>query len=1352
MSTIHFYLTDKYLAVANTGQPFTPEGLDAICYMHQSSKGSIPFSSPKDAQEKIEELRQECFQDFKNNKLLKQEIGAQENVRDDYRGRILIELIQNADDAAMDRDNPEEYIGYKGIGFKAILNISKSPRIHSGYLHCKFSPNLFLNDFKHRIEEGAEVPVLRLPFPASVEEEDSKVNELIKLYDTVIILPFTTDNTFHLFLREWEKTVSDPRVLLFLHNAEKVLWERQGTNKTVWYSNRDGSRVRFETNPEMEELPTLWEIFKRGRSALAVPLDTEIKLQPVNDYPNIRVYFPTDDLNPFPFMVHVCLSLDQGRKHVHFDGDDEEVKGALQNVAELVCKLLSSVPEAGLWLDFLRPRTDPDDMRGLERLLWEVVVEKVRQLPIPETDGLTLESVRLCPDEDIHWTWLAWRGGRFELWSRFKGLIAKHRSDNLNSLPFLPPGVDNEDREQTILSINPDARLSREKLQELPLIPVEGFAEPVAPARTALFLPPDKVIPIPPMEIHLNFLSKSFIESVRAQSEADALENFLIETLGVEKFEPLKVVERAVLPVLKEGNQPGELLKFLRDLVEPTLKKEDLTFDWKSPVRKELAKHCHIPVRGGGTRPAIEVYAGDDWTGDKLLEHIYGNRQDRSFLEPPPKDEKERERREKLYRWLGVGWCPKVLDVELHPAEPKQYKGPKWEGDTFPVENPPPLWDDHCRRDLRPDDQNEIRKARLRQDWMLDGDESALRSSGAFRCIADNWSYYNKYKEAVYFRSNNRKLDNDDVGKSGDSYLAYLLKNIPWIPAKSAKTLQKASEVFVPGEVLNVLGGLVYEVDAELQEEFRSSIGIRKDKEDLTDEDWHRWLGRATSWDPSAKKKDRDAIDKLYRVALNHWQAPKLSLKPWKGPVWAVESLPDGQKLWELIEGRDEVLFLDRSDFLNLRLKGLRVFPITLGRFEGKAEKLFQLQRLSKHLIGIPEPKDENDLLSTVLLQQRNNRLLYLQAYLDKLYEDDEKKLSEKIELIQSLKIRVKRELNVQFLMSQRHLDSPQAMEAFYDASEKTLWLKSELFLDNGKPSNRAWEWLAKSLVYCADLSLDQIDTIKNLLTYSDQDLEGKLLDLGLTKPDIEEVRQKSIRQIRDEEEPKVLEDIPRPDTPETPVERTQGVLAKEGLGLPREVGIPTTEGPPYSPPSGHPGRDQARREKGLEAEAWIRKEIKGRLVPEGWEISERSERDLEDRESDIVIRHTVFGEFHIEAKHAKAGSIYWSEKQVAKAGDLVGRYFMVILEPEGDGYKEHWLGNPLKDLLSFNRDGTWVWYQDRRDGVPLITPAWEMPGERPSLTKNPSIFYFHIRIERNKLQQIAHDFSEIRNKLELGS
>ena len=190
-ASIHALLTDEYLAVANRGRPFTREGLRAVCQAHLSPKsgyGATPIKDEGDAEAFLQEIRQQRLDAYQSCPSdLAEHARAEDVLRSEYAGRILPELLQNAYDAIS--ANP---IGSKGVGFKAVLNVCEGPRIHSGPLHCGFDRARSRKELRGGglLYSNENVPLMRLPFPASKSIETDPVRDLIAKYDTVIILPF----------------------------------------------------------------------------------------------------------------------------------------------------------------------------------------------------------------------------------------------------------------------------------------------------------------------------------------------------------------------------------------------------------------------------------------------------------------------------------------------------------------------------------------------------------------------------------------------------------------------------------------------------------------------------------------------------------------------------------------------------------------------------------------------------------------------------------------------------------------------------------------------------------------------------------------------------------------------------------------------------------------------------------------------------------------------------------------------------------------------------------------------------------------------------------------------------------
>jgi hypothetical protein len=151
---------------------------------------------------------------------LKEDVGQESQIAQDYRGRLIYELLQNADDAmssvasetaniafvlddndlwvansgrpldgpdvrglcgiSASRKGQSGYrrasIGHKGMGFKSVLEITDAPEVYSTTISFRFGPADAVRAVKQLIDEGfidtvTRAPVTRFPWPVNGEPE-----------------------------------------------------------------------------------------------------------------------------------------------------------------------------------------------------------------------------------------------------------------------------------------------------------------------------------------------------------------------------------------------------------------------------------------------------------------------------------------------------------------------------------------------------------------------------------------------------------------------------------------------------------------------------------------------------------------------------------------------------------------------------------------------------------------------------------------------------------------------------------------------------------------------------------------------------------------------------------------------------------------------------------------------------------------------------------------------------------------------------------------------------------------------------------------------------------------------------
>jgi len=151
---------------------------------------------------------------------LKEDVGQESQIAQDYRGRLIYELLQNADDAmssagseaahivfVLDNDdlwvansgrplneadvrglcgisasskgqsgNRRASIGHKGMGFKSVLEITDAPEVYSTTIAFRFGAAEAVRAVKELINEGkidtvSRAPITRFPWPIENEPE-----------------------------------------------------------------------------------------------------------------------------------------------------------------------------------------------------------------------------------------------------------------------------------------------------------------------------------------------------------------------------------------------------------------------------------------------------------------------------------------------------------------------------------------------------------------------------------------------------------------------------------------------------------------------------------------------------------------------------------------------------------------------------------------------------------------------------------------------------------------------------------------------------------------------------------------------------------------------------------------------------------------------------------------------------------------------------------------------------------------------------------------------------------------------------------------------------------------------------
>jgi hypothetical protein len=307
---------------------------------------------------------------------------AQELIRQQYTGRYPFELLQNANDAASQYDgrrrvlfvltesalvvanhgqgfgeaevraicslgrsskDPRKSIGYKGLGFKSVGEITTRPQIYSppycfgfdaGRVHAEVSAVL-----GYEVPGGQHLPVYAFPFPLSVEDagEDAALvaGLLTDGFATVMRLPFGEEVSRTTVATHIEDLLG-PQLLLFLDSTDSLevrggredfaaesvrehhvdhdlVMIQHGGLSEQWLVFR--RRVPITDRSLVRRLGEAWHDVTEVGTAVAVPLDASARPIGGSARP-LHVYFPLEDTASLPIVLHADFALDLDRRHV----------------------------------------------------------------------------------------------------------------------------------------------------------------------------------------------------------------------------------------------------------------------------------------------------------------------------------------------------------------------------------------------------------------------------------------------------------------------------------------------------------------------------------------------------------------------------------------------------------------------------------------------------------------------------------------------------------------------------------------------------------------------------------------------------------------------------------------------------------------------------------------------------------------------------------------------------------------------------------------------------------------------------------------------------------------------------
>ncbi len=747
---------------------------------------------------------------------------------------------------------------------------------------------------------------------------------------------------------------------------------------------------------------------------------------------------------------------------------------------------------------------------------------------------------------------------------------------------------------------------------------------------------------------------------------------------------------------------------------------------WDNDRQNRIAKALYLPT-DKGWMPAQKCYAGELWDGPDSFDDFFKEISDRGILNPLEDWEESFKNEDRSIikgnlRYAGISWEPKVLKFEAKTEQDEiVFKGnrkypPNYWKDLIPDS----YWEEYCNSlpILKFYNKNEFeREAKLKIQWAIEYFPDSLPPKALDR-IKFVKPLAERMRDMRYmtFTCSRGGRYNDRVKANRESFAFWQLKKFSWLPCKLS-LIHKENWIsplngYLPGKGL---GGLLPEIDIRLDDNQEgrdiksllvNTLDVRETLPSEKEKIWTEWLEKLPGYatDFSDKEKAIKGVKKLWGKVLTFGDASrfmsidKIPCKVWQDENEILEFRSKSKVYWV-----DKGYLNERSTRSALLKNGYSLFILELQEGE-RINYLFKVERLSEKISSDDYYEKKNEDLSTSVKERYRERYNALKAVQNNIKLPSKDSLL--IDVVKNLKLKVSRKDGV---------------EIANDIS-RPFWIKEDrtFLIDEDK----IWEGFGLAL---SDSDSGISSLLENILREETwARVLGRLREAGVPENTVLELEQDISTPITEAEK-----NTQKPPLLEPVIEISPSERPKKDSMPPRSAGVEGNKQANHFEEEGQTRKThintQDRKKKGKEAEEWFREELKKHVSPHGWKVSDTPERDEDNFESDIVLKHDQKGTYHIEVKHAEVGELYWSIGEVEKAHKNPNHYWMVIIRPTGGrtGYRSILIKDPLKTLKHNERSGTWLW-QGRVDNVP-VNEGWNLPEPKP--TKEASNFSFRISI-----------------------
>jgi len=677
--------------------------------------------------------------------------NREKSLKKQYDGRQILELLQNADDEAENAEAPEillkledkrfivanngqsfqkkgirsliysdispkimsrRKIGYKGLGFRSLLNWTDSIWIKSGGFSLEFSRRNAVGFFRELLKEKPELgkeiqeqfsekykyeevcPIATLSVPSWKESSEIDTSQ----YDTYVVINFDSEE----IEKDIQKKINALRmeVALFLNNLRKIVIqspERRQTIERVQCGSGGFEEIRILDEDGKIIDSTKWRIFSRsdelpkelrsieGSEQYEYDLRIAVSENMDDNVNRLFSYFKTEVKFPFPAIVHGTFELDDSRNHLVNTPINKFLLKELANLMIDTAKKLTQTGRKVSWnaMRLLAKKGEFDDkveeMDFYGQLLDAIKSQKL--IPVLSKRYMSMEKGPVF--YDIPFAEILKRASDI-----FPNLALYTDDEGVCSL-LEELGIETYEKNQFIKKINKASdRFSMRERAELILLIAKNYPtyfnwiEPkdmpnllideqgkVIRSKIRALLPPERAKFTLPGNIRITFISSRISRSLRTMAgvkSASELANKL-NCFNVDQYKSDTVIRRVVVATnrLIRSNET-KATEYIRNMLSSLIQ---IYSDESEPNKQFPANvSARLFSRSGSLHSARELYFGKEYSDGKIMEALSAQIDDTVFVAGKEelglgdKDEKDVV---SFLKWMGVEEYPRIFKKKI---------------------------------------------------------------------------------------------------------------------------------------------------------------------------------------------------------------------------------------------------------------------------------------------------------------------------------------------------------------------------------------------------------------------------------------------------------------------------------------------------------------------------------------------------------------------------------------------------------------------------------------------------------------------------------------------------------------